>query len=271
MRYYDAEEVHALNAEPWQIDLLQINPSYCSWGPHEDYMWNEGTGWSSRVIIDGWDNFDFELNDLNECVNFYFEVSRASEECPLCGGNGYHADAQKIVRTFYRHSCQAGEQEWCENITEDEAAALVEAGRGRLDSLKTAADFNAAQRKGGLGGHDAINRFILIDARLNRLGITKNCETCDGSGFVYTAPAASVSLVLWWLHPRKGCSRGIEITNIRRSDLLAIQRFLSEAAERNATRFSAVGNIAAQGIEASGGDGTAPSRSDESPVRKDAP
>lgn len=28
---------------------------------------------------------------------------------------------------------------------------------------------------------------------------------------------------------------------------------------------------AAQGIEASGGDGTAPSRSDESPVRKDAP
>ena len=30
-------------------------------------------------------------------------------------------------------------------------------------------------------------------------------------------------------------------------------------------------DLTAQGIEASGGDGTAPSRSDESPVRKDAP
>src|SRR3546814_1210663 len=66
---------------------------------------------------------------MNECANFYFEVSRGSKECPVCTGNGYHPDAQKIVRTFYQHSCEPGEVPWNNAITDDEAEALVAAGR----------------------------------------------------------------------------------------------------------------------------------------------
>ncbi len=102
MRHYDENDAKELNAQPWQLDLLKLNPAYCHWGPHEDYMWKEG------------------------------------------------------------------------------------------------------------------------------------------SGYVHTAPAAHVSLTLWWLHPRKGCSRGIEITNIEQGDLPAVFAFLRQAAERNAERFSKI-------------------------------
>src|SRR3546814_6315082 len=99
---------------------------------------------------------------MNECANFYFEVSRGSKECPVCTGNGYHPDAQKIVRTFYQHSCEPGEVPWNNAITDDEAEALVAAGRGKIDKLVTANDFNGAQNKRGLFGHEAINRYIQI-------------------------------------------------------------------------------------------------------------
>ncbi len=51
MRYFDEDEAARLNAEPWQLALLKANPSYLGWGPHEDYMWKEGSGWDSRIVV----------------------------------------------------------------------------------------------------------------------------------------------------------------------------------------------------------------------------
>lgn len=39
-------------------------------------------------------------------------------------------------------------------------------------------------------------------------------------------------------HPRKGCSRGIEVQNVQESELPEIFAWLRQAAERNAERFS---------------------------------
>ncbi len=242
---YDVEEAERIKALPWQLDLLAANPGYCCWGPHEDYMWVTGNGWNSAMILPDWGTFAraWGLDDLNECVNFYFSVRRESKECPLCGGNGYHPEAQKIVRTFYAHSCLPDERPWNDRITEDEAAALVAAGRGRLDKLVTADDFNAAERRGGLGGHDAINRSILIRARLERLGLPDTCPDCGGHGNVFIEPDAHVSLTLWWLHPRKGCSRGVEITRIMQDELPKVRNFLEYAAQRNADRFAGLSRL----------------------------
>jgi hypothetical protein len=250
MRYFDEDEASRLNAEPWQLALLKANPSYLGWGPHEDYMWKEGEGWNSRVIVPTWAEFGpWELDDLNEFVNFYFEVNRASEDCKTCGGNGYHPDAQRVVNTFYQHQCPSvgasPVEAWNDKITLDEVQALVEAGRLRDFTAPTAEEVNAAQHKGGFGSHDAINRMILIEARLKRLGLPHNCPACDGHGSVFTEPAAHASLVLWWLHPRKGCSRGIEVTTIQQADLPAIAKFLREAADRNATRFAGISQLGA--------------------------
>jgi hypothetical protein len=244
MRHYDETEAARLNAEPWQIELLHLNPAYTGWGPYEDAM-SGGGSWSGAQVFPNWGAFGpWGLDELNECVNFYFSVNRANVECSTCGGGGFHPDAHQTVRTFYRHSCEPGEQPWNVSITDDEATALVKAGRGG-PGLLTAEDFNRANAPGarGMHMHDAINRFILIDVRLKRLGIPKACTTCEGHGTVFTEETAHVSLTLWWLHPRKGCSRAIEITHIEGDELPAVRSFLQEARDRNTERFRGVSLI----------------------------
>lgn len=239
MRIHDEDEAKKLNAEQWQTDLLKLNPSYVHWGPHEDYMCKEGSGWDSRVIKNNWKDFQWQLDDLNECVNFYFSVIRDAKECPTCGGNGYHADAQNIVHYFYNGIA------WRNKITQDEVQALIDANRlgdftrGKPKGyIPTADEVNAAQNTKGYFGHDAINRWILISARLKRLGIPEKCNECLGDGSVFTAPHAHVTLTLWMLHPRKGCSRGVEVSLIEQDDLPSVFAWLRLAAERNAERFS---------------------------------
>ncbi len=239
MKYHDNDEAASLNAEEWQLDLLKLNPVYLGWGPHEDYMWKKGEGWDSRKIFTTWAEFGpWKLDELNECVNFYFSVNRESEECKTCGGNGDHPDAQRVVNTFYSHMNAEGEK-WNDKITGDECEVLIAAGRAKQGV--TAAELNAQNQPGARGfGHDAINRMILTEQRLKRLGLPRNCPACEGEGYVYTAPAAHASLTLWWLHPRKGCSRGLEVTRLEQADLPAVFAFLRSAAERNAQRFSKV-------------------------------
>lgn len=246
MRYYDEDEAKKLNAQQWQIDLLKLNPSYLSWGPHEDYMWKEGGGWDSRIINSTWAEFGpWGLDELNEVVNFYFSVTRASDECKICGGDGYHPKAHGVVNTFYAHQNQHGEH-WNDKITQDELDALVDAGR--IKNGETIEQVNNANRPGargfGMMSHDAINRFILIEARCKRLGLPVHCDCCKGDGYVYTKPDAHVSLTLWVLHPRKGCSRGVEIESITQEDLPAVYAYLNEAGRRNAERFSAIAAMA---------------------------
>lgn len=236
MRYHDEDDAKDLNAEQWQLDLLKLNPGYVSWGPHEDYMWKKGEGWDCPILLDSWTKI-WQLDYLNECVNFYFSVERESKECPTCGGNGYHKDAQQVVNTFYSHMNSLGEH-WNDKITDDELQALKEASRVNKDA--TLEQINAENRPRGGMGHDAINRGILTRARLGRLGLPVLCEQCAGSGYVYTAPNAEAVLTLWMLHPRKGCSRGIEVRPIKQDELPSIYEWLRSAAARNAERFSAV-------------------------------
>jgi hypothetical protein len=102
----DREDAERIKAEPWMLRLLKANPSYVYWGPHEDYMWKkEGVGgWDAPVFFETWKEFKWELDDLNECVNFYFHAERDSKDCPDCGATGYHPDALWVSESFYRHT-----------------------------------------------------------------------------------------------------------------------------------------------------------------------
>jgi hypothetical protein len=44
--------------------------------------------------------------------------------------------------------------------------------------------------------------------------------------------------MIWMLHPRKGCSRGVEVLEITESELPMVYAWLREAADRNAKRFT---------------------------------
>lgn len=291
---YELEELDELNAQDWMIELLKANPDYCCWGNNEDYMWNDKEGWSSRQSFGTWGAFQENfggLDDLNECVNFYFQVTRDSKLCELCAGDGYHPDARWVSDSFYRHSSPFKSQNamersgrafmesfgasflphpgesfpteetlakygpefrafcedmrtrhhWDRAITQDEADALRDSHRGPKEGA-TAEQWNSGSDSFlGDFGHDAINRGVLIHTRLERMGIPSSCPDCEGNGHIYTATEAKVQLQLWILHPRKGCSRGVLVEEIKREELPEAAEYLATAAARNAQRFSRVG------------------------------
>ena len=247
LEFADENEIAALNAEPWMLDCLRMNPSYVHWGPGDDYMHGRGDGWDSGQSMATWEEFGpWHLDELNEVVHFYFHATRSSVECQSCGGSGHNPETRAIEEDFYDLRGD-GSRRWCNKITQDEVDALVAQGRlqrRREGGPLTADEVNAANSaRGSLFGalsHDAINRWILVEARALRLGVFGQCTECGGEGSVYTSPAATLGLVLWFLHPRKGASRGVEIQCIQRDELPAVFAFLREAARRNAERFQKV-------------------------------
>jgi len=236
---YDREELEKMKAEPWMVEALSMNPGYVCWGPYEDYMWvDKSPGWNARVINDTWKDFGpWRLDDLNEIVNFYFEIERENEECGACHGSGYNPATEKISNEWYAHTRTDGKRGWNESISQVEVDALWEAHRLRDFKEKPTAEQVNAWSKNGFG-HDAINMWICVEARAKSLGVYGKCEICGGSGRLYTEPAAKLGLVLWIIHPRKGCSRGVHIKEIKKDEMPEVVAYLKAAAKRNADRFS---------------------------------
>ena len=285
----DIAEAARLNALPWQLDLLKLNPSYVHWGNFEDYMAKSGdTGWDRPITSPTWGESGFHgLDDYNECVHFYFTVQRSSYTCPFCEGEGLNPATKRISDDFYDFDNSGAR--WSDKITQDEVVALIKHRRltdlakpttslnGKMtttnyyyDEAKgkwfgwfaiegnlistvkrqvkppteypTADKVNELQGKRGIGfhGHDAINRWILIETRAKRLGVYGKCDQCGGEGHIFDEPDAKVGLQLWVLHPRKGAARGVFIEHITEADLPSVFKYLGDAAKRNAKRFSKI-------------------------------
>lgn len=243
---HDVEEAKRLGAEPWMLETLSLNPEYVFWGPGEDYMPAAGkdTGWASSQEIASWSEFSWRLDELNECVNFYFQIRRDTKDCEC--ESGYNRATKRIADDFYDFG-NNGRRGWHNKITQDEVDALQAAGRlrtwkdGEWQTMPlTAEQVNRAQAGSPLTdyNHDAINRGILIETRAKRMGVYGLCEKCDGHAYVYTEPTAHLSLVLWKLHPRKGAARGVEIKHLDRADVPKACAWLKQAAERNQERFA---------------------------------
>jgi hypothetical protein len=156
----------------------------------------------------------------------------------------------------------AGDGYWSNKLVQEEVDALVEDGRlmdwthtwdskggwkekkgGAKAHAPSAAEVNANEgRKDGKPGfgHDAINQSICVRARCTRFGMPTTCTVCLGHGSVYTAPVGTLGINLWFLHPRKGADRGIEIREIKKGELKAVFKYLRDAAKRNEQRFEKV-------------------------------
>lgn len=84
-----------LNPEPWQVELLGLNPSYTHWMPGMDNMSSQAWGaWT----MERWGPEIGAIDTHFECVNFHFSVSRNSMDCLSCGGDA------TLVRAC--HACE---------------------------------------------------------------------------------------------------------------------------------------------------------------------
>lgn len=192
-------------------------------------------GWSGRAIIPSYKDFGWALDDLNEVVNFYFSLNRASVTCPRCDGSGLNPESHQLAEDFYDFAGTG--RRWREKLTQDEVNLLWEQDRlWDFKELPTAAQVND-WASGSRIGHDAINRWLVVEQRARRLGVWGDCPHCV-DGEIYTEDAAHLELTLWVIHPRKGASRGVQIERIEQDELPFAIAYLRQAAERNANRFS---------------------------------
>ena len=242
MRYYpenkyDWEEIEklGLNKNDWRINALKINPDYCNWGNYEDYMNKKEKGWESPVELENVNQL-WELDELNELVNFYFEIYRHIEECEECEESGYNKETLQISKDWYDFDNKG--TRWCDKITQDEVEALWNEGRLKFDfkEIPPAEEINKREKSGFM--HDAINRIICIEQRAKRLNVYGLCPKCNGQGYFYTDDKVHLGLQMWFIHPRKGASRGVYLKNIEKEELSKVIKYLNEAKERNNNRFS---------------------------------
>lgn len=254
MRNFDdinLDEMNVLKPEPWMLGLLEMNPSYTSWSNYEDAM-GSGTGWSEPLELDNASEL-WGLDDLNELVNFYFEIIRPSEECQHCE-RGFNPETEKLNKEWFAfedpdyiyisENQRYNNNAWQYHLTKHEVDALWDEGRLHHDFKKkpTAKEVNQWAIHGM--GHDAINQHICVKARGQKMGIYGLCEHCHGSTSIYDPDIkAHVELQMWMLHPRKGCSRGVRLMNIHKEDLPTIYKYLNEAKERFNDKFSKIPSI----------------------------
>jgi len=241
---YEKEEAKKIKAPDWMLEQLKLNPEYVSWGVYEDYM-TGGEGWTKAIIVDKWQDLNIGLDELNEVVDFYFEVEKPSRDCDGCESTGYNSKTLELSNNFYSHSSSTGKG-WNSEITQEEMEMLIKKqrlGNPLREVMPSLEAINNANRTIGGGNflynHDAINRMLLIEFRAKKLGIFGKCRECHGEGSIYTGPCR-LSLTLWLIHPRKGASRGVLVKEIQEDELEKVYNFLHEADLRNEMRFSKV-------------------------------
>lgn len=222
----DAEK---LNAEIWQLTLLEFNPEFIGWELGEDREWVKRNRWDREFYFDTWRSFrPRELGRNNELVDFYFSVRRANKACKNCNGTGLTPEANEIGNDWLN---------WCDKLTQEEVDVLCEMTwlGDYLDEKPTADEVNSLSRQENL--FDSEDRDNCIKIRTERLGIEHDCNHCQGRSYFFTAEHAHASLTLWFRHQSSGCSSAIEVCQITQDDLPVIYKYLQDAAQRNAEIF----------------------------------
>ena len=86
-------------------------------------------------------------------------------------------------------------------------------------------------------GHDSINHLICVRYRVKQYGLELDCPECHGKGHQFTSNNCKLGIQLWMLHPRKGCSRGVIVDDIKQDELPEVYKWLQKANQRNIDRF----------------------------------
>lgn len=121
----------------------------------------------------------------------------SSQPCKACDQSGQNPETKAIDDDWYDFA-RTGRR-WSNKITQDEVQALVDGGR-LTDFTHTWTQADGWQPKNPPYaptadevnewslrniGHDAINKWICVEARARRLGVFGQCSVCEGNGHVW--------------------------------------------------------------------------------------
>ena len=160
---------------------------------------------------------------VNKTWEGYLNPNQYADNCAKSNGVGLNPATKQISDDFYDFNGKG--TRWCNHITQDEVEFLVEKDRlwdftrvpinkeqeGAVKNkiadggnswlpynnsrMPTAKEVNKWNQKGM--GHDAINRWILIETRAKRLGVWGECEHCDGEGSTWESEVIKEKYESW--------------------------------------------------------------------------
>lgn len=204
------------------------NDSYNSWGNGQEYMSSGKGQWNSDIELESIDEM-WELDDLNECVNFYFRAEKKARKCSKCNGFGTTERAEEERNAIhynknyldYEDVVGLYEDEWLKTKPKD------------LNDFRTNPEYRYFDI-------DALRIHTIVKRRAERKGFEYLCPECQGNGHVEINKEYSLSLQLWIIHPRKSSSLGVLIHNIKEQDLPKVFELLNSARERFNNKFSKI-------------------------------
>lgn len=157
----------------------------------------------------------------------------SSQECKSCYGSGLNTATKQLSDEWYTHLRTDGKEGWMYHLEQEDVQALIDADRlwdftrvprnaeqeevvknkiaGGGNSwlpesngyIPTADEVNK-WAKIGLG-HDAVNQWICVKARAQRLGIYGECPFCKGEGVIWQTEEIKKLHEEWQLfEPPKG-------------------------------------------------------------------
>ena len=208
---------------------LNLNKgNYNCWGNGQDYMSSKKGQWNSDVELDSIKDM-WELDDLNECVNFYFRAEKKVKTCESCSGSGISSRSEtEQWNISYRK----------ENLTEEDVTGLYEDGWLKTKP-KDLHDFLTNDKYKDFD-IDVLRIHTILKRRAEREGYDYLCQCCQGDGCIDIDKKYSLALQLWILHPRKSSSLGVLIHNITEQDLPEVYKLLNCARERFNIKFDKI-------------------------------
>jgi hypothetical protein len=163
----------------------------------------EGTGCSpeARAIEDQW------YNHTGGAAGFTPE-SNGSTPYTLADYDRLSQTARWVAVTPPARWLATVNSQWCHHLNQDDVDALLAAGR-LMDFTRAGIEHPTPAQVNDWSfyefGHDAINRWVVVEARCHRLGILTECNACHGDGFVWPTRAEKALADTWFrLEPPLG-------------------------------------------------------------------
>ena len=203
--------------------LAISEPFYNGWGNGCNYMRKNNAQWNSDVELDSIDDM-WELDELNEVVNFYFMAERKVKECPLCNGCGL--SQKSIIERDNLHYDK-------HNLTEEDLDALIKVGWFKSYCKNPESVSELLMNPEFLYFNiDALRMHTILKNRAKLGKYDYLCSECKGEGELSLESEYHLALQLWHIYPRKSASCGVLIHNIKESDLPKVFSLLNTARER---------------------------------------
>jgi len=199
-------------------------------------------------------NFNWPLNKIwGGYLNPFY---KQCVKCPYCDGTHLNKETKQISDDFYGWTGNR----WCDKITQDEVDALI--ANGRLHQFThnfvngkgwvkiepqpfvSAEQVNELNKKPSFDGHDAVNRWILIETRAKRLGVYGNCQYCDEEGCIWPSSEIKAQYESWErTEPPTGDGFQLWETTSEGSPISPVFSTLDELCEYAANNCSTFGNF----------------------------